>query len=241
MEARLRILAVITVVLLLSSSVEAAAESQLQRLPAEHYVMEAQRAVRQSLRLPPADVEIEPSRRHDDIEVRGGNLELKVHAPANVAARMIVWVDVRVDAQVVKRIPVALNVHCWAEALMTVTPLNARMLLTPEMVAVKRVDVASAVDDFIVSIDKTNGMRLRRDVGREHVLRQRDLEPRPAVERGAAVQLAALVGGVLVQRAGVAESEGHAGQPIRVRIEQNGKVLRAIVTGNNKAVVSGNG
>lgn len=241
MKALARMLRLTAVALLLGSTAGVAAVPQLQRLSAERYVTEAQRTLARSLRLQSVDLKVEPSRRHEDIEVPEGNLELTVRTPAKVAGKTVVWVDVLVDAHIVKRIPVALTVHCWAEALVTVTPLNARTPVAPEGVVLRRVDVASAMDDFIESIDETDGMRLRRDVGREHVLTQRDLEPRPPVERGAAVELSALVGGVLVQRTGVAQSEGHAGQPIRVRIEQSGEVLRAIVTGNNKAVVSGNG
>jgi flagella basal body P-ring formation protein FlgA len=145
------------------------------------------------------------------------------------ASRMMTWIDVLKEGRVVSAVPVKVRVRAFEGAWVAAQDLRPGQLPREPLLVRREVDIA-ALRAAPWTADLA-GVRMRRTVLAGHAVTAADVEPIPAVTRGARVMLRSRSGAVEVLAEAVAAQEGRLGDLVLVQVAGAGAPLRARVAG----------
>lgn len=153
--------------------------------------------------------------------------------------RMSVWVDVYVDEQLYRSLPIWFAVSAYKEVFELVEdrpvgyPIELRDLRT------SRHDIAALAGKQLLVTQPVTGKRTRRRLPAGAVLLAGDLETIPAVSKGERVEVIASVGAVTLKVSGLALQDGNAGERILLTKPDGSERYSAVVTGEGRVTVGG--
>lgn len=165
-----------------------------------------------------------------DVTAPDGALRLQPRSLAHVGlhARMLVWVEIWAGDRFVRVVPVSFRVSAWRELATVVLPIAAGMPLGHRDVASQEVDVAAR--GIGLAAAGTQGLRSRHALQPGDLLRARDVEAAPAVQRGHWASLLSGQGVVRSQARVEVLQDGRLGQSVRVRQPGAASAVLARVT-----------
>ncbi|HWH82079.1 MAG TPA: flagellar basal body P-ring formation chaperone FlgA [Burkholderiaceae bacterium] len=203
------------------------------RIEPDRLVARAAADLRAHLQANYTDVEVLPAGRIEALRLPAGELALATHLAAAGALQpnrhMRVDVDLLIDGERLRTVPLWFDVRAHADGWTVVKDLPAGHVLTPDDVARARVDVA-ALNGAAPPSAELVGLRLRRTLHAGTALSAAALEDTPLVARGDDVTLELRSGGVVVESRATALGDGRAGQEVRVRVTGS-ETLRGRVIG----------
>lgn len=181
-----------------------------------------------------ASIELPPLRAFDfDVSRAPGELrtELSTRSATPLRGRIAITVALYVGDQLVKRAVVSPYVEIADRVVVTRHPLARGHVLTEEDLTYSARDRAASPPDAARELASLIGLRTKRGISGDQVVRNGDFEAVPIVERGDRVTLVLIQGPLLIQAAGLARETGASGDWIRVvnldsRRELTGRVDR---------------
>jgi flagellar basal body P-ring formation protein FlgA len=209
-----------------------------QTLPAAALVEQARTQLLAALAPRDGRFVLQPLTEPRALALPAGRPQLTARAPQQIGPRMKVWLDVAVDGRHYVSVPVTFAVTWLRPALILTRAQPAKAVLGADAVALGEVDAAPAGGAVVQESRQLVGKRLRRGLNEGAVLRETDLEERPAIAAGAGVDVFTAVGRVVVQTKAIAERDGFVGQSIAARTLQTNESLMIEVIGEDRAIVS---
>jgi flagella basal body P-ring formation protein FlgA len=193
----------------------------------------AERALRDALQDRYGRVEIAATRAVEDLILPAGRVTLEAAAPdaAAPAKRMSVWVDIAVDGEHYRSVPVWFAVSAWTRVIRVNRDLEHHHVLQPADLAAATIDVAGLPGPPVTDPALVPGQRLVRPLNEGTVLLEKHVEPAPLVQQGAVVDVFAKAGRVVLRAKGVALSDGDLSQRIVVSNPKSGERFAAVVVG----------
>lgn len=178
------------------------------------------------------DVHLDRVSRGADVRVAAGRLDLQAR-PVDLAtpptARMTAWIDVLVDGQVVRSVPVTFAVKAFQPVWVARRDLRpGQALLDDDVLQLTVIDVAQhGLRPWSVDLAR---MRLRKPLLAGQPLTPAHVEPRSVVARGATVEICAADGELEINGQGEALQDGQTGDWIKVRLPRaTGPVLARVL------------
>lgn len=175
-----------------------------------------------------------------DLSLPAGKIALRVRQIAPQVMRQrhpTVWVDVTVDGNFLRTVPVGFELHAWRSALVAARPLDAGTAPGCADLVARDTDLTVLAGPAVEHCESLNG-RLSRAVAQGEPLLQAQLKPASAVRQGDTVLLAYRAGAITVEARATALSDGAVGQRIEVRPAGALQAVRADVTGDGLVRIS---
>jgi flagellar basal body P-ring formation protein FlgA len=142
--------------------------------------------------------------------------ELSTQSPTPFRGRVSIAVALYVGDQLVKRAVVSPYVLLPESVVVAARPLaRGHVVAAADLAAVSR-DRATSPRDAVRDPASLVGLRLKRSIAGEQLLREGDFESVPVVDRGDRVTIVLQKGPLLIQAIGKAQETGAAGDWIRV-------------------------
>lgn len=153
-----------------------------------------------------------------ELTLPAGALRLHPRLPENAALsrRMVVMVDVEVDARRRRTVPVWFAVRAMRPVLVARAPMSAGQLPTETLFALEPRDVAALPSPPWPATQPMDGLQMRQALPAGAVLTAAALVPRQAVARHQPVQVRVITGTVQLVTSGVALSDARIGDFVRV-------------------------
>lgn len=129
-------------------------------------------------------------------------------------------------------LPVKLDIHVMA--VVASRAIGRGELITAADVHLARVNTSG---DYVETPERVIGMMPKRGLRAGEVVKPTQMETPVAVERGAAVALEAVRGGISVTAVGTALANGHVGDQIKVRNNQSKRVVDGRVVAPGKVQI----
>lgn len=152
-----------------------------------------------------------------------------IAAGVRPAARMQLWVDVRVAGKPVRALPVAFEVHARRSAWVATRDLRVGETLDPAALVHETVDLAAVTSDLLAVLPRD--ARLRRPLLAGQAIAAGHIETMPAVQRGMPVTVQTRVGAIGVEARAEALQDGQAGAEVWIRLATATGPVRARVIG----------
>ncbi|RKY62929.1 MAG: flagella basal body P-ring formation protein FlgA [Candidatus Latescibacterota bacterium] len=151
--------------------------------------------------------------------------------PPETRARgnLVVYVEKLKDGVPVRRFPVRVSVRTFGPVLMLRHRVNRHHRIVEGDVVVVRTETTFLPEDVLRSLEEAVGLRTKRIIRADTVLRRSDLESPPAIRRGDRVRLRVVLPGIWAEAEGEAKADGWIGSVIPVRNIVSGKVVRGRV------------
>lgn len=194
--------------------------------------------IRERVEGEPRAIEL-PSLRAFDFEVAAGTgevrTELSSQSEVPLRGRVSISVSLFVGQRLLKRAVVSPYVAMPDRVLVATRSLaRGHVLSTADLALVER-DRAASPRDALRTPEDGVGLRVKRSLPADQILRAQDVEPVPVVERGDRVTLVLQRGALRIQATGKAQETGGIGDWIRVvnldskreisgRVDQEGRV-----------------
>jgi flagella basal body P-ring formation protein FlgA len=166
-----------------------------------------------------ASIEIPPLRSFDfDVSRATGEVrtEISTRSATPFRGRIALTVALYVGDQLVKRAVVSPYVEIADRVVVTRRALARGHVLTEEDLTYSARDRAASPADAARDLASLVGLRTKRGISGDQVVRHGDFEAIPVVERGDRVTLVLIQGPLLIQAAGLARETGASGEWIRV-------------------------
>ncbi len=161
-----------------------------------------------------------------------GQLAPRIHSPKPYGSNITVKVSCLGDQRWSVFVPVRLDIHVMAVVASRAIGRGERV--TDADVHLARVNTSS---DYVEDPARVVGMTARRPLRAGEVVKPTWVEAPIAVERGAAVALEAVRGGITVTAVGTAMANGHVGDQIKVRNTQSNRVVDGRVIAPGKVQI----
>lgn len=142
--------------------------------------------------------------------------QLSTQSPTPFRGRISIAVALFVGDQLVKRAVVSPYVAIPDRFVIAARPLARGHVVALDDLATVSRDRAASPSDAARDLDSLVGMRLKRSVAGDQLLRAGDFEPVPVVDRGDRVTIVLEKGPLLIQAVGRAQEKGATGDWIRV-------------------------
>ena len=133
------------------------------------------------------------------------------------------------DGNIKEKGQVSVRISKFAEVLVTTDNLRLYEELSPDKLALKRIDVTSLLEQPVQSFSAIAGYRLKRNIGKDQVLTSGAVEPVPDIDVGGEVSIICGSDLFSVRTTGQAMQKGYAGEQIRVKNRASNKVVLATV------------
>jgi flagella basal body P-ring formation protein FlgA len=130
--------------------------------------------------------------------------------------RMCVWLDIEVNGEVHKHMPVWMNVSAYKQVHVTARALAAREAVVGADFTLEERDVSGFIGDTLPT-PSVAGLRVRRALPAGTVARTGDFEAQPAVARNQEVDVRVTIGSIQLETKAVAEQDGKIGDWIKLR------------------------
>jgi len=140
-------------------------------------------------------------------------------------------VQLRVDGQDSSRVLMTANIRVLRETLVASRTIQARELISPADVELRRMDISDTNGDVALNMDEVVGMEARGYIRPGQVISRRLVSMPLLVKRGELVSLKAVSDGFVIQTKGVAQQNGRKGDVIRILNPTSKKLVEALVTG----------
>ena len=131
--------------------------------------------------------------------------------------------------QTIEKGQVSVRINRFADVLVAADNLRLYEALSPDKLALKRMDITSLQEQPIQSLSAIAGYRLKRNIGKDQVLTHGAVEPVPDIDVGGEVSIVCTGGLFSVTTAGQAMQKGRVGEQIRVKNRASNKVVLATV------------
>lgn len=214
-------------------------ERRGERLDADTYVMLALEQLRAHLATSGDRIELRPVGTYRDVAIPTGARTVTARFSGGDRGRSArVLLDVAVDGTAYTTLAVAFDVRRYAPALVLKQDGARHQALVAAQIEAVVGAVSSANGDAVTDTRQLAGQRLRHALPAGVPIGSDDVEPSPAIAAGAAVDVFASTGRVLVRTRGTAEREGRLGERIRVLLPANNERLAVEVIGENRTMVS---
>jgi flagella basal body P-ring formation protein FlgA len=155
-----------------------------------------------------------------------------------VAKRMCVWLDVAVDGEFQRSIPVWLNVSVYRASVVARRALDAGEVVSLNDFSFSETDVTRVHGEPLMSDAALHRQRMRRRVSAGGVISARDIEPLPPVVRNQEVTVKVASGAVFIEAPGIAEEDGAIGDTILVRNPKSDSAFRAEIVAQGTVFVT---
>lgn len=156
--------------------------------------------------------------KYKDIEVPEGEVVLapKSMSDTYLSKRICVWIDVFVDAEHYKSLPVWFVVEASSEVLTAKSDVNKTDVLTIKQFDIKELDVTNLSSAPATLNDLHGKWRVKRKLKSGEVLTKELLEIAPDVFKGQIVKVRAKVGNVSLETLATAMEDGSVGSRVKV-------------------------
>ncbi|MGE3173677.1 MAG: flagellar basal body P-ring formation chaperone FlgA [Planctomycetota bacterium] len=164
------------------------------------------------------DVELEPQGVVRNLQVQPGHrsqeLRARVRGAETQPGSAVVDVDVLVDGEVAKTVPVQFKLTRFQQVLKVAATVRAGAPLGPENVAVTRERLSQSTGLFLTSFDQIAGMIARRNLQPNQLLTLGDVGQPAIIRRGEVVTVIVTRGRVKVTATAVANHDAGRGEPV---------------------------
>lgn len=188
-----------------------------------------------------ASIEIPTLRGFDyDVSRVPGELrtELSTRSATPFRGRIAITVALYAGDQLVKRAVVSPYVEIADRVVVTRRSLGRGHVLTEEDLTYSSRDRAATPANAARDLESLVGLRTKRGISGDQVVRSGDFEAVPVVERGDRVTLVLIQGPLLIQAAGLARETGASGEWIRVVNLDSKRELTGRVDGEGRVHVA---
>lgn len=210
-------------------------------LPADEYIGWARERLQERWSTKNGRFELKPISEYRPIMIPVGACSVVARFDGDAVRRTTkVWLDIAVDSQHYTTVVVAFDVRWLHPALVLKQRGSARQKLSAAMVTSTEANISLTNGAVVEDMQQLIGKRLRHDVEAGVPLAAGDVEVKPTIESGDAVQVYAKVGRVMVQSRAIAQRDGNTGQKIDVKNTKTNEQLTVEVIGENRAIVSEN-
>ena len=132
---------------------------------------------------------------------------------------------------------VRMKIKKYADVLVATERLKRSDDLTPDNLALKRMDITSLVEKPVMTFDELVGYRAKRNISRGKILTTGSIEPIPDIERGREVQIVYSDGLCRITTSGIALQTGMAGDYLKIKNKSTGKIIIARVVDETAVAV----
>ncbi|MBN1212275.1 MAG: flagellar basal body P-ring formation protein FlgA [candidate division Zixibacteria bacterium] len=146
-------------------------------------------------------------------------------------------VSVSRDGAVVDRGQVRFEIRKFAEVLVTTGKIKRHEILTEDKMTLKMMDITSLPEQPVNSLVTVNGYRSKRNLSTGRIVTLSAVEPVPDIEVGREVSIICANGLFSVRTSGKALQDGWAGDYVKVKNENSGKIVLARVVDEGAVVV----
>ncbi len=133
------------------------------------------------------------------------------------------------DGQIAEKGQVSVRINKFAEVLVTTDNLRVHDELSPDKLALQRMDITSLLEQPVQSFSAIAGYRLKRNIGKDQILTSGAVEPVPDIDVGGEVSIVCENGLFNVTTVGQAMQKGYVGDQIRVKNRASNKIVLATV------------
>ncbi|WP_417585771.1 flagellar basal body P-ring formation chaperone FlgA [Nitrincola sp.] len=116
------------------------------------------------------------------------------------------------------------------DVIVTSRPLARNTRIAPSDIRIVEQDVIRMNGDYFTREQDLVGKQVRRPMGSDQIISSRMVEHALTVSRGDQVSLESRRGSLVIRTSGIALEDGLTGEQIRVRNEQTGIEIRAVIT-----------
>jgi len=125
-------------------------------------------------------------------------------------------------------VPVWFSVEAWKAVPVAKTDLAAESILRADDLTMELRDVAQA-GRIIDRLPADNGARLRRALVRGMPVPESALEPVTAISRNQAVAVKIASGSIMIETAGIAQTDGRVGDMVKIKNPGSSEIFLATV------------
>ncbi|ATQ74314.1 flagella basal body P-ring formation protein FlgA [Massilia violaceinigra] len=220
-----------------SGAASVALQSQSQTIGSEALAQVAVRSVLAAWQARLPGITVDLAAPPGALEVPFGAIEIKARALSEprLAARMPVWIDIRVDGAVYRSLVVALNVTARQPVHVARRALAAGTLADAGDFEQRDENVVAL--DAMPAAPAAAGWRMRRALAAGQILTQASLPQPGMIFRGDTVRLLILRGAVEIEARGVALADAAPGQPLAVRLPNASEPVNARVSPTGAVVM----
>lgn len=133
------------------------------------------------------------------------------------------------DGQKIRRWYVPVRVHWWADTVVLKQEAPIRSLLLPDMLEVKRADVAGHIGLWWEKISDLAGMQVTRPMHKGDTVYSVSVKQPPMIKRGDIIAIIAQIGPISVRAEGKALKSGRRGDRLLVRNLRSKQMLQATI------------
>jgi len=181
-------------------------------------------------------IEVQASQLDDEL-TEPFELELKPLSRKAPLGLFTVIVTVTRDGEQLDKGQVRLEIRKFAEVLVTTGKIRRHEILTEEKITLKMMDITSLPEQPVISLETVNGYRSRRNLSIGRIVTLSAVEPVPDIEVGREVSIICSNGLFSVKASGKALQDGWAGDYVKVKNENSGKIVLARVVDESAVVV----
>jgi flagella basal body P-ring formation protein FlgA len=167
----------------------------------------------------------------DDLRVPAGEVTVaarELPLDTQPAPRMTIWLDIAVDGEHIRAMPVSAQVHAWSRAWVAPAPLPAGAVVSASSLQEREVAFASKTPVL------PSPLRVTRAVRAGEPLTPHNSSRAPLISRGEWVSLHLKDGGIELDRQMQAMQDGELGEVVRVRAADGGEAVSARVTASGR-------
>ncbi len=147
-----------------------------------------------------------------------------------------VWVEIYENGIYRKKYPATLKLSVVTPVVIAAGKISRNKILTERDLAYKTVEIDRNLESVFLSTETLIGQQARHVIQPGTVLKSSMVSRPYAIIRGEQVSLKIVVGNLVVESVGIAQSSGQKGDPVRVRSLATGKTIHGLA-GDNKEVL----
>jgi flagella basal body P-ring formation protein FlgA len=188
------------------------------------------------------DVDVSVTRRVASVRAPAGRefQKLRAQVRGNTTHRAAATVDVEivVDGEVYKSVPVAFTLARYQQVLMASSSIRKGDRIGMHNVEFSREKVGTTQGLYLTRLEDIEGMIASRDLRNGRLLMLADVSATPIILRGDLCEVVVQRGRIEVRVQAVAENDAAVGQPVVLRNAQSKSPIKAIARAPGLAVVS---
>jgi len=184
-------------------------------------------------------VEVTPVGKIDDLYHPAGAFAVvpRINDAERLNKRMCVWLDVAINGEHYRSIPVWFAVSAYKTVWVAKNDLPVRHVITADDFAAEQRDIAGI--SAAVFSDDLNSVWLKKPMTAGAVFLTENVEQIPPVRRAQDVRVKVISGKVELETRGIALQDGKIGQRVQIARHDNAKIYFAQVQGEGMVLVDG--
>ena len=178
-------------------------------------------------------VEVHPRWQGDILfdEPAAGPFELKVAPLSDKPFRgpVLVRVEITQGKQMLRALTVTVDTRFYRDVVVMTRTVRRGSQLTPQMVELAERDVTSLRHGYFAEFEELADLQVKRPIGAGDIVSHSHVKPIPLVHRGDEVVLTIISRHMQLATFGLAMQDGGAGERIRVKNVDSGKIVQGCV------------